>query len=292
MPAPYQPPKPLWRFTWRGWCLLPILMALIWIAWTGYDLRYQLLSLVNQIFGHEYLFSFNSYWISMPSIFLLNPSTNRPIIPYLFPTVYFALPMLLALAIHPRHTGLRWPSLILAYALVAIPCIHGTQPWLRNALAIHQSLPWSWTRWEWPINPVTILAHLCLLWMSLRLLRAPTHGLYRLSAAFFVAVALAWCMTWDHMIERARFTPNLPASLWSFDAPLDLALRLAWHLAWLALWLTWSIRARLHHLPPHACQACGYDRTGLPSPTSPCPECGTTPTTTPAATSPATPPSQ
>ncbi len=273
MPAPYQPPKPLWHFGWRGYCLLPILLALLWVAWSGYDLRYAIQKLVNATLPGDYVYSVTVQWLIMPGLMVLNPVTDRPVIPWLYPTAYSALPMLLALSIHPRFPASRWSIAVLAFVVAAVPCIYGWQIWLRNALAVDPSLPWSWTSWEFTVNPVTILSHLCLLLISLRIMREPQHPAYRILAGLLIAGALAWCLQWHGKIERVP--PPIPtSSMWTFDGPLDLSLRLAWHLAWLALWLTWSIHARLHHIPPHACQHCAYDLRGLPDATPICPECG------------------
>lgn len=270
----YQPPKPLWHFGWRGYCLLPILFALIWVAWSGYDLRYAILVLVDRTLGHEYLFSFTSHWLIWHALALLDIATNRPTVPPLFPSFYLALPVLIALAVHPRFPKSRWPVAVIAYCLVAPPFIHGGQIWIRSALSIDPSLPWTWTTWEIPLNPLSILANLCLLWMTLRLLRTPIHAGYRVCAIVLIVVAMTWCSLWDMTIHTLVLGSGQSTSPWTFDGPLDLSLRLAWHLAWLALWLTWSIRARLHHLPPHACQHCAYDLRGLPPSATLCPECG------------------
>jgi predicted RNA-binding Zn-ribbon protein involved in translation (DUF1610 family) len=85
---------------------------------------------------------------------------------------------------------------------------------------------------------------------------------------------------------RIMHSAGLPTTWWFEHGRMDFPNGTSWSIWYGSLWpfvlLTgvpgvWMLIKTRKHANPHACPACGYDRTGLPqSPTgpAPCPECG------------------
>ncbi|VAX41947.1 hypothetical protein MNBD_PLANCTO03-42, partial [hydrothermal vent metagenome] len=52
----YTSPKPLWRFGWVGWAILPIAIVLGVVYFSGYDLRTLLFNKIYEFFGIDTLY--------------------------------------------------------------------------------------------------------------------------------------------------------------------------------------------------------------------------------------------
>lgn len=268
LPTDYVPARPLWHFGWRGWVMLPALLALLGVTWSGYDLRFQLQSLIARTLGLDAMFSFTAPGLTAHAVdfnWLLN--TTRELYPPF--TRFGLLPasiITISLAIHPRRYSSRTMVTILVAGFL-VPIVHWITPsWTARQLGF-----------SWPLNPGVYSNSFIfgqLIAGTILALLVICISIHSRSLTIFFASWLAFGLLL--FVEMHRAGEGSPALLIPLDIEwrLTRALHWTWHACLFIVMLTWSIRARLHHLPPHACQHCAYDLRGLPSSATLCPECG------------------
>ncbi len=253
----YQSPKPLWRFGWAGWTLLPITIALGIVYFSGYDLRTLLFNKIYELFGIDTLYFFLLRFI-LPSGLSFGRLPPEPIF-----TVIGAWCVLVGAAIHPRKFGL-WRDVLMLLVALAIPGI-----WLtlmsRSLLWFSTSsgsTPWVTILHTFvPLGPIAIIAALA------------TFLLYRARLVALVVLCLGFLGVW-FTLEFNLFTINGNNLLLPKGLAWNATFRLGWvyYPAVLAASLYWGITARRASVPPWTCQACRYDLRGCLADL--CPECG------------------
>ena len=254
----YHPPKPLWRFGWTGWILLPIALALGIVYFSGYDLRTFLFNRIYELFGIDTLYFFLLRFI-LPSGMSFGRLPPEPLF-----TILGAWCILVGAAIHPRKFG-PWRDALMLLVAIAIPSL-----WLT---LMSKSLLWfstssSLTPWLTVLHvfvsqgPVTIIAALT------------TFLLFLARCITLVILCLGFLNAW-FTLEISLLTINGSNLLLPKALVWDAAFWLGWiyYPAILAASLYWGIAARRACVPPWACRSCHYDLRGCSADL--CPECGT-----------------
>lgn len=219
-----------------------LLAALIWVAWTGYDLRTKLLDATTDALGIEALFGALRFLGGHAST-LGDPC---------FGLIELTLAMLV-LYWAPRPLGCwRW-ALIVAWAVLS-PVLDLAMPqsWRANPswYPMPAALPW-WHVVRVPIDLTT----------------GPVFAIATRSWRVGWAISTAWMVTYLAGV-RLGLTPSFGEPN-VHDLPPK-CINAACIVAALWLWVR-SERRRLR--PEWECPSCGYDRRGL-RPADPCPECG------------------
>lgn len=242
--------KPLLGFGVVGWIALPILLALIGVVVTGYDLRYQIQRLIADAFGIRVLFDFTIYVIIGTG---MGAGTWPPV--GRFGPVAMSI-VLVALWIHPRRVGVIRTGLIWALGLVG--------PALAYRLATDRAvrrLADDTATWEL-VGIVWLALAATLIWLATRSWRVGAL------AALCLALPLAGDLT--SFLAMTDDIPRVLGQVVQYQAHLALAM----HAGLALVLIPWSVHARRHVVPDFCCPRCGYDIRGLPPP---CPECGSSP---------------
>lgn len=259
----YTPPKPLWRFGWTGWTLVPIVLGLALVLILGLDGRYYFLRAIQWLFGTDAMMWAVTTGLSFHSLDSLAVFGSVP------PSARFGLlalcVTLFGLGVHPRRFGIGTYLAVFALGIAVIPLETQGGVWMMRAGqgAGSFATPGSW-RFLQPFVISTVAAGLltaCVFWFITR------SRLISLYLAVTIGIG-----AWLHAEATAAIYGSrlllVPAAAQLADA----ALRWVWHPALLALLLWWSVRARRRWPPPWACRFCGYDLRGCESEL--CPECG------------------
>jgi len=235
--------KPLLGFGPAGWALLAVAASLLVVLITGYDLRFQVLHLVQYMYGDRAMYDFVIYII----IFHGFNSCQAP------PGIEFGLislcGLLIAMQVDPRPMGVvRW---LLACALgVGIP------PLIPYAHKVAQGTPFlaggAGLSWAEVHAVVSLLASLSLAWIM---------------RSWIVLGGAAVLFTTSAIIGTGQFS----GSGWANSMGVELLMWL-WNPLLFALLMFVAVRARLRLWPEYACQTCGYDLRGITA--GVCPECG------------------
>lgn len=231
-----------WGFGPPGWALLPVLGALIWAAWSGYDLRYQVQWAVCEVFGWRALYTF-TVALHGHSFALSSPAFG----PIALCTV------LLALHFAPRRPG-AWASAVLAAwallapaALVLMPHEWKIPPaWF----PVFKPVPW-FNSWVEFLEVLVGLPTAAALWLATR--------------SRFVAGATAVAVLVLFPLSETPVLMNRTGAI-SYGVYL-------WHAALAGIMGWWVYTRRRDVKPEYACQSCGYDLRSLPAAAA-CPECG------------------
>ncbi len=245
--------KPLLGFGWAGWVLLSILVVMIVSLAAGHDLRYRLQELIMHTLGVDAMMQFTIQLSYLGICFGTWPPHE-----HVGPLTLCII--LLALHLHPRRVGALRLLPLWGFATV------GPLLWFRLFLSLsfqmrgegrpELAMLVSASIW-WAVG-------LVVLWWAVRSWRiALPIGLVLLLP--LATHALPW-LEWEGYLSE-----SVVAELKAVQRHAGLAMNAALAL----ILIPWGLRERLRVLPPHACQACGYDLRGLDSPT--CPECGTLP---------------
>lgn len=229
-----------------GWCLLPLLAALILVVVTGYDLQYQLLAWINRAFGPAAVTMLVSGWMVWQWLAWMGTGCSL-----------FTLPaVLLGMHLHPRRFG-WWYVAVVGWCLMrpAIPMMlitwtRAIGPWWNGGLV---GTIWQ-TGWNMPVIAFA-------LWAA----DAAVLGLLTRSRIVAAIAALAGVMTPAGFVG---FHFHLPLDNWLLSTPWFWG----WHFVVGASLLWWGFWARRTQKPPYECLACGYDLRGGHGPV--CPECG------------------
>ena len=128
-----------------------------------------------------------------------------------------------------------------------------------------------WSAYVWRAGPASGLTVLC------------TRGeldIQHLPFGISLGARTRWGLNVTPQDESARWKCGWKPK-WSSDAPGTAAVLPLWipclGIIPTALWW-WRDLRTARRRRTGACKSCGYDRSGLMSPTSPCPECGAVPT--------------
>jgi len=238
--------KPLLGFGPAGWTLLAVAITLAYVWYTGYDLRYQIMRLICDVFGVKTMMNFVVYVITFHSLNVLYPP----------PDMEFGLiglcALLIAMQVHPERMGvLRWT---LAFALGV-----GTPPGVVYIIGVLGRLGHFPTndalRWATALMLAGVILSASVWWiMRSRTAMIGTLALSATGAALeSIVIAAPTAIGGDIAIA-------IPWFMW------------AWNPLLFALLLYVAVRARLRAWPEYACQTCGYDLRGITGKV--CPECG------------------
>ncbi len=232
-PRSYRRPR-IFGFGPIGFVLLAPLAALIWVAWTGHDLRHDLLRLITAAMGPRALYAFVSNWLTGHFFSLHTPQFGLTTLAVALLVLHFA----------PRPIGARRYGVLVVWSLLE-PVLMWVLPY-----------PWWLSGPTWSASIATAVetaagcgSALCLWYVTRsRIVAAATLGavlvLYPAGDTFLVL--------------------SMP--------PGGLLAVLLWHLAVAAILAFWVVRQWRSIKPDHACQSCGYDLRGLAG--AACPECG------------------
>jgi len=260
-PSPSARIKPLWRFTWRGWALLPVALALVVVLVTGYDLQYQLLRLICAALGPNAMMMFTATWMP-PHMFdmMWTQASFRPNYdpPHPHLSIFTAMLLMVGLAIHPVRGRVRDHALLITCGILAPILEFSGSIWMKRSFLSHLAL-----EREGVILLVQVVIGLILLLVSRS---------WRLSLLLCVLLLVGAF----HEIEGSRWYSKSPPLLVAWDTAGWFGQIVLWTFnpIVLACMLVWAIRARMRVPRPACCLKCGYDTAGL-SPSVPCPECGT-----------------
>lgn len=232
-PRPYRRPRIL-GFGPVGYALLVPLAALIWVAWTGHDLRHDLLRLITAALGPRALYAFVSRGLTGHFFSLYTPQFGLTSLAVALLVLHFA----------PRPIGaLRYGALV-AWSLVE-PVLIWVLPhpaWLSGP--------------AWSASPTMAMGTAAGCGSAL--------CLWYVTGSRAVAVATIGAVLILYPAGETFLVRSMP--------PNGLLAVLLWHLAVAAILAFWVVRQWRSIKPDHACQSCGYDLRGLTAPR--CPECG------------------
>ena len=272
----YQPPKPLWKFGWAGYCASAILGALVLALACGVDVRFWIFSKVTSLLGIKALYWFVGSWLTSNGIYdfpFISANLGWRGAPFMrFSLVTMCL-VLVALQVHPRRTRIcRWIPVV-AMGVLVPGLTYSVTRWFiphygSSTPASPTEIERAFTKWQCASGLLSIAV----------VALATRSVLNGLVTAGFVAGG-----TWLSLeADRASAIPPLAPLFTRVHPTMSWFIQLSW--AWnplLFAWLlVWAIRARRAVHPEYACQKCGYDVRR--SPPGPCPECGAMPITTPA----------
>lgn len=233
--------KPLWGFGVTGWVLLPVALALgaAWI--TGYDLRFQLMSLIIDVWGWPGLVRFVTAVLPAHHFAVQAPEFSPVSLAY----------VLAAMQVYPRRLGWWWYVAVVA-AAVGAPLLGWATPrwWLAWGSALGSPGFLCTAKW---LGAAAVLG---LLW-------AMTGRLWTgvaLCAVMGTSIAMSGWLLQNRALG--------PVELWVAQWPAPIV----WHLALGGVLLGWAVRERRATRPPWECPACGYDLRGCGA--AICPECG------------------
>lgn len=251
----WRPPKPLWRFGWRGWALLPVAIALAVVLISGIDGRYYVLRTVQWLLGTDAMLRFvtaglpfHAAELGMPP-FGLPPGARFGLLPLCF--------TLIAMGLHPRWFSI-WAYLAVTVLGLLIPPIE-LEIQVRVSRAFGPGTVWGGSETYIALGVAGIVGLLA---------TGIVLGLLTRSRVILVFVVVTGALAaW---LRAESWTGGL--LLGASAAPLEALLRWVWNPAPFTLLLWWAIGARRAWRPRWACQSCGYDLRGTSA--GKCPECG------------------
>lgn len=213
--------KPLLGFGAAGWALLPVLLSLAWVYWSGFDLRFEIMKLIYPRWSFRTLVWF---LVRLHSI-----SEGRWLAQF---GPVALLYVLVALEVHPRRIGWWWYLLLAGWALA--------RPLLEFEVARGIGVKF------------TDLASMAAVVGALGVLE--TAALGAMTRSWLVVAGAAGAAAWTAFVTR-WYGGIGPQMLGLVPHPT----LLAWHLALAGPLLFWAVRARLRIPKPWQCVACGYD---------------------------------
>jgi hypothetical protein len=252
-----KPAKPILGFGPIGYALLAVALALLWILVSGYDLRYQIMRLINDSLGWNYMYQYVMWYLLANYYCLLSPRFG------VLSLVY----VLIALHLHPKRVAWWWYVFLAFGAQV-------TAGWYWWSSGIFRgSTPFPIQFGSTYIQQITA---------ELLIGMVTSVVLWRISRSWFVAWASALIVLWSIGWKAIDWLfPSTMSIEWSNAYPWIGAC--VYHGLMAYILLQWSIRARFRSRRDDVCQSCGYDLAGLPGNT--CPECGSAIEPHPAASS-------
>lgn len=250
--------KPLLGFGPAGWVLLAIAIPLAICFFTGYDLRYQLQSLINDTLGPESVRFMTSTVFGVHNLNLIGYWPKQADFGLITMSV-----MLIAMRIHPRRFGPVPYFAVIAWGLLN-PLTH---------FLLGRLLKWAGldTGEYMPDAPDIVIRNAISFALTILLFAVVTRSwwLTLLVAAFHTAALIGlhdYGVTMNRTTIRERWIPG------SERFVLSLWFMWSWHAATYAGLLFWAIRARLKLPKPGHCLHCNYNLAGITA--SACPECG------------------
>lgn len=229
-------------FTWRGWALLPVLLALAACALAGVDLRLRLMLLVSRWQGLSVLDSLVQRFFVPYAVGLRGALPGPACLLYVLP------------AMHLAPVRWRW------WHWCAMLAVTLASPYYSWALVVRLQRSMGATQGVWwaVIDSVVFDGLFVALGWALTRSRRVVSGLTMVSLLGACAsVLLEWKFSTGALAGKDPF-PFLAG---------------AWHIGNALVLLSWARRERLAYAPvPGKCAACGYDISGTRAPR--CPECG------------------
>jgi hypothetical protein len=227
--------RPIVGFGPGGVVAAAILVALIYAAASGFDLREELFRAVYECFDIAAVYNVLLWWIIPHGFALWQPVFGPLCLLYVLPALHVA-------------PGLRpwwaWGTVVVTavmvpplwYWLFAASHFRGTfPPWVFGG---------DWMGFAALVNIGAVAG----LWLA-------TRSWPVAAVACGASVAGCW----------------IAGGPWASDS-VSSSVSCSWHGIMAATLLAWAIRARLRREPAGLCSACGYDLAGLAAPV--CPECG------------------
>jgi hypothetical protein len=236
----HAPLQPLRGFSWRGWLLLPIALALLYCYLGGFDLRAALQQLIAEHLGVPAMLDFTSRILPPWSLGFRGPVAGPACLLYILPAMFIA------------PSRWRW----WAWTAVTALCVAAPWYWWKLILISSRMPP---AAHPWTQAASDLIPSLALIALIAAGARSLTLALQLLAVTLLATLGTAG-------LEYAAQRSTLPAIAATFPW-----LALAWHLALAAFLLRWAISSRRHfRQDPNLCPSCGYHAAGLPT----CPECG------------------
>lgn len=242
-----KPAKPILGFGPIGYALLAVALALLWILLSGYDLRFQIMRLINDYLGWNRLYLYVMWYLIANNNSLLSPRYGLPSLLY----------VLLALHVYPKRVAWWW------YLLLAIGA-QVTAGWYL----------WSGAVWVGrPPFPIQFGSpHIQRIAAEIVIGLATSVLFWRISRSRFVAWASALVVFWSIWWKMVGWVLSYTATNNDYWIVYWWIGAIVYHGLMAYILLRWSIRARLRSRRDGFCQSCGYDLAGLPG--NICPECG------------------
>jgi hypothetical protein len=262
--------KPLWKFTWRAWALVPVAIALLVVLLTGFDLQHQSLRLYHAIFGANATMNLVAFGMAPHMLDMMWTQSNfghhfAP--PGAHLSLVTAMLSMIALAVHPIRGKVWHHALLIAMGLLIPPIAFSGVSWLQYAVLHHPPKSHFLSSHEADEDAAHLLAAIAcalLLWLITRS--------WRLSLVLALLLFIGALHEIEGMRNYQRHEPLLFA--WDTAAPLGQVFLWAFNPLIFACVLFWAIRARLRVIPDHCCGACGYDLSATHA--RACPERGST----------------
>lgn len=257
MPGPVLIRKPILGFGPAGWAALGAATVLAVCLFTGYDLRFQIMRLINASLGPTAMYWFYTFFLTPHSFELIGRWPH----PALFGLITMSL-LLIAMRLHPRRFG-PGPYIAAVAGGVLLPCA---------PFVLVRVMKWAGldTGEYMPDAPDVLVREAIRMAITVLLLTYITR-----SVAVTLTIA-SFHVTWIVGMQDFGVSMN-PASTRSRWAPGAADIMLSpwfawtWHAVTAAVILGWAIRARRGIPKPGHCLICWYNLNGI---AGPCPECG------------------
>ncbi len=240
MSAKHAVAKPLWGFGILGWLALPVLLALVVIVFTGYDLQYSVIWALGDLFGAQAAIYY-VLWFQAGLYFSMHDVGFN---------ILDVMVVWVAAAVYPRRVS-RTALMLLVVWTFAMSNLYVRQ-WVRRLIFDDPSRAWPTQNSEVIISSIVLAAVTALL-------------LYWITRSPRTAAAVLLLQGVGVSVYVVADLSNRPIDdLWYFAVP--------WHMALATIVLTWAIYHRRHPSDPASCPGCGYLVPG--SNQARCPECG------------------